>query len=87
MTILRRKYTPPQLAAEYGISPDKVVAWIISGELKAIDASSNRGSPRPRYLIDRADIEAFEQARAVNPPTPKIKRRRRRRDTEVKQYF
>ena len=37
--------------------------------------------------IDEADIEAFEQARAVVPPQPKTRRRRRRLDTAVKEYF
>ena len=87
MTTSRQKLTPPQLAKEWGVSPDKVVAFIRSGELRAIDISSNRGSPRPRYLIDIDDLRAFEAARAVIPPQPKTKRRRRRRDTGIKEYF
>lgn len=86
MTVLRSKLTPPQLAKQWGISPDKILAFIRSGELSAIDISSRRGSPRPRYLIDRRDIEAFELARAVIPPAPKI-RRRRRRDPAITEYF
>ena len=87
MTTLRKKYTPPQLAEMWGISPDKVVGFIKAGELKAIDISSNRGSVRPRYLIDQRDIEVFELARAVVPPAAKTKRRPRRRDPAIKEYF
>ena len=87
MTASRTKLTPPELGKQWGISPDKIVGFIRSGELPAIDISTNRDSPRPRYLIDRADIQAFEAARAVVPPAPKIKRRRRRRDPAVKEYF
>ena len=87
MTASRSKLSPPALAKLWGISADKVVAFIRRGELKAIDISSNRGSPRPRYLIDVVDIEAFELAREVVPPTAKTKRRRRRRDENVKEFF
>ncbi len=87
MTILRSKLTPPQLAKLWGVSADKIVSFIKSGELRAIDVSSNRGSVRPRYLIDRRDIEAFEASRAVVPPAAKPKRRRRRCDSAIKEYF
>ena len=86
MTILRQKLTPPQLAKMWGVSADKIVGFYKSGELKCIDISSDRGSQRPRYLIDKADIKAFELSRAVVPPAPKV-RRRRRRDPAVREYF
>ena len=85
MTILRSKLTPPQLGKMWGVSPDKILAFIRSGELRAIDVSSNRGSPRPRYLIDRADIEAFETARTVVPPAPRARRRRKLQN--IREYF
>ncbi len=84
---LRQKSTPPQYAKEISVSPDKVIVFIKSGELKAMDISTDRGSPRPRYLIDRADIIAFEASRAIIPPAAKVKRRRRRRDPAIKEYF
>ncbi len=86
MTILRRKMSPPELAKQWGVSADKIVGFIRSGELRAIDVSSRRGSPRPRFLIDIKDIELFEVNRAVVPPAPKTKRRRKR-DTTVKEFF
>ncbi len=83
----RQKISPPTLAKMWGVSADKIVGFIRSGELKAIDVSSDRESVRPRYLIDRADIEAFELSRAVVAPAPKPKRRRRRRDPAIREYF
>ena len=84
----RQKMTPPALAKLWGVSVDKIIAFIRRGELRAIDSSSDRGSPRPRFLIDHKDIEAFELARAVAPPAPKTRRRRRRRnDPAVREYF
>ena len=84
MATVKQKLTPPQVAALWGISPDKVVYWIQSGELRAIDASTNRGA-RPRYLIDRDDLADFEQSRLVASPTPKPMRQRPA--SPVKNYF
>jgi hypothetical protein len=64
MSTAVRKLTPPQVAKQWGVAPEKIVAWIRSGELKAIDASTSRGK-RPRYLIDIKDLAAFEQSRLV----------------------
>jgi hypothetical protein len=80
----RRKVSVPYLAKEWGIATNKITAWIKSGELKAINVATSRDQ-RPRYLIDRADIEAFERARLVVPEQPP--RPRRTRQTEVKDYF
>lgn len=63
---IKTKMTPPQLARRWGVSPDKIVFFILTGELRAIDASLKRGT-KPRYLIDVADVEAFEAARTVVP--------------------
>jgi hypothetical protein len=80
----RRKVTPPQYARQLGVDTAKVLKWIRSGELRAIDASTTRGS-RPRYLIDVADILTFEAGRSVQPPTPRPQRRRRQ--TGVIEFF
>ena len=83
----RQKISPPQLARRYGVSPDKVLTWIRSGELRAMDASTKRGG-RPRYLIDEDDIRAFEDGRAVVPPSaPTRKCRRSVRDDDVIEFF
>jgi len=84
VAIAKRKFTPPEVAALWGISADKVVGWIRAGELRAIDASRNRGQ-RPRYLIDVADLADFEARRTATPP-PKQKRRRRA-DTGTIEFY
>jgi len=81
----RRKFSPPQLARVYGVDPGKILAWIRSGELRAINGSIRTGG-RPRYLIDLADIALFEQRRATVPP-PKATRRRRRSAPGVTEFF
>jgi hypothetical protein len=70
----RTKLTPPQVAARYGISPDKVLGWIKAGELRAFNAAT-RAQGRPRWLIDVADLLAFEQARSAIPAPRKARRR------------
>ncbi len=62
----RQKFTPPQVARAWGIDPIKVLQWIRSGQLRAIDGATP-GSTRPRYLVDRDDLAAFEAARTVRP--------------------
>lgn len=74
--IERVKMTPPQLARQWGVTVDKVLTWIRSGELAAIDASTRRNQ-RPRFLIDVSAVEAFERSRAVVPASAPAPRRRR----------
>ena len=83
-TSKRTKLSPPQLAAQWGVDVHKILHWIRSGELRAINAATDRNG-RARYLIDATDIQVFEAARAVQPPTPRI--RRRRADPNVIQFF
>jgi len=80
----RAKLTPPEVARRWGVSPDKVIGWIRSGELRAIDVSAHPGIGRPRYRIDITDLMEFEMRRQV-VITPKVKRRRR--DPSVIEFF
>jgi excisionase family DNA binding protein len=85
----RTKLTPPEVARLWGISPDKVLAWIRSGELRAINAAmSTRG--RPRYLIDVKDLEDFENRRAVASSVSHVRDKRTRRKADqsgIIQFF
>jgi hypothetical protein len=80
----RSKLTPPELARRWGISSDKILRWIASGELIATNAAATANG-RPRWLIDLADLAAFELRRAAQP---KAAAPRRRKTTEgVIQFF
>jgi hypothetical protein len=59
------KLTPPRLADRWGVSCDKVLSLVRSGELRAVNISEGR--QRARYLIDLADIEEFERRRETRP--------------------
>jgi excisionase family DNA binding protein len=59
------KLTPPRLADRWGVSTDKILSLVRSGELRAINVSEGR--QRARYLIDLADVEEFERRRETRP--------------------
>ena len=62
----RTKISVPVLAKEWGVSNAKITGFIKAGELRAINVADRPGQ-RPRYLIDRADVETFEDSRLVVP--------------------
>ena len=79
------KITPPKLAKMWGVGVGKVLSWVKTGELAAIDVATRRGS-RPRYLISWEAIAAFEASRAVSPASASSPRRRRR-PPDVIEFF
>jgi len=81
-----RKLTPPEVARRYGVSPEKVLGWIKSGELRAVNVATRREGRKPRYRIDEGDLLAFEAARAPQPAPP-MSRRRRHRPQSVIEFF
>jgi hypothetical protein len=86
--LARRKITPPQVAKLWGIDVNKVLHWIRSGQLKAINGARKASGTKPRYLIDIADLEAFERSRsAVTDATERPARMRRQGQAEVTEYF
>jgi hypothetical protein len=56
--------TPPELARRYGVNVGKVLGWVHSGELNALNLASRLGG-RPRYFIRRQDLEDFETRRST----------------------
>ena len=59
--------TPPELARRWRVKPERVIAWIRSGELRAFDVSSRPGVGKPRYRIPEDAIVEFQQRRSANP--------------------
>lgn len=81
-----RKLTPPQLARRLGVGVDKVLNWIRTGELRAINGATNPHG-RPRYLIDVTDVELFEAARRVVPKKPSPIRARHSGPAKFTKFF
>lgn len=80
---IEKTFSPREIAQRFRVSHAKVLVWISSGELRAVNVASTPGG-KPMYRVYPADLEAFENARVVVPPQPKPPRRRRA--TGVKQY-
>lgn len=61
-----RKYlTPRQVALAFGVRLEKVLAWIHSGELPALNLASET-SKRPLWKVRPQDMDAFEERRLLN---------------------
>lgn len=76
--------SPPAVARRLAVKADKVVRWIKSGELPAINVAE-RPIGRPRYRIAEVDLQDFLRRRSATPPTKPV--RRRRRDPQVTEFF
>jgi hypothetical protein len=81
-----RKLRPPEIARLYGVSPDKVITWIRSGELRAINIATRVGG-RPRFLVDAADLAAFEIRRQSHSKMTTTQRPRRQRPADIIEFF
>ena len=80
----RPTISPADLARHWGIKIDKVLNWISSGQLKAVNVAAN-ASGKPRYRIDAEALAAFKAARTLATPEPR-RRRRSRPEDDVPQY-
>ena len=76
-------YSPAEVAKSYGASVDKVVGWIRSGRLTAINIGN--GGVKPRWRIRESDLAEFEQSRLSQAPAKPA--RRRRKPEGVTEYF
>ena len=83
-TSQQRKLTVPGLAAEWNCSTDQVLRLIHAGELVALNVAL-KTSGRPRYLIDRVEVERFEDRRTVRPL--RKGRQRNRSQSGVIEFF
>jgi len=80
-------FTPPQVARERAVRVGKVLAWIASGELEAVNHATGVLG-RPRWRVSAEALRAFDRARSnrsrMLPATP---RTTRRAVTNVTEYF
>lgn len=61
--------TPPEIAKARKISVRKVLYWIESGELEAINHATRR-SNRPLWKISPDALSRFDRSRSSRPSTP-----------------
>jgi excisionase family DNA binding protein len=77
-----RGLTVRDIAKLMRVSRDKVLGWIRRGELRAANTADAR-CRKPRWVIDRADLELFRKGRQAAPP---VKPRRQRRTADIDFY-
>ena len=64
---------------------EEVLAWIKTGELRAINVGRKPGAKKPRWRITHEALEAFELTRTATPLPAKA--RRRRQPAEVIEFY
>lgn len=86
-SVTRRHLTPPQVAEEFGVATAKVITWIRTGELTALNLA-NRGCRRPRYAIPLDALDDFRRSRQVVPDggLSTTRRLRRKAEANVREY-
>jgi excisionase family DNA binding protein len=68
-------FTVREVARRYRVSPDKVRAWIMRGELPAINTAAQ--CRRRRWVVTTGGLAEFERRRSARPPPEPAPRRRR----------
>jgi excisionase family DNA binding protein len=74
-----------EVAEHYGVTAGTVLAWLRSGELRAINVGRRVGARKPRWRITPEALAAFERRRTPSP-TPAPTRRRKRAADHVMFY-
>lgn len=78
--------SPPQIARARGVRVAKVIHWIRTGELEAINLASRRDG-RPRWRISPEALARFDAARSSRVAIRSPARRRTTTATEVDHFF
>jgi excisionase family DNA binding protein len=79
--------TVARVAERYGVTEGTVLAWISSGELKALNVGRKPGAKKPRWRVSETALEAFEAARSAAAPAPPKARRPRRQNNDVVRFY
>ncbi len=88
MQIVVKHRTPEEVAAILGVSANKVLGWIGTKELLAINVATRR-SQRPRWKISEEAFQAFQANRSnvATLPDRQPKTRTRRAVPAVRQWI
>jgi excisionase family DNA binding protein len=69
--------TVNDVCERYDVAEHTVLAWIRSGELRAVNVGRKPGAKKPRWRITQEALDAFELLRTPTPILPRTKRRKR----------
>jgi hypothetical protein len=82
-----RHHRVTEVAAIYAVTRETVLAWIANGELVPTDVSRCRNRKRPTWRISDAALARFDLLRAKQAIEVSACRRRRRKDSQMIEYF
>ena len=80
-----RFLSPPRVAKLLGVTPETVLGWIRSGELRGFNLAA-RTAKKPRFRVDRIDLEAFLAGRTVQSPPKACRRRTQYRPADYTEF-
>lgn len=75
--------SPPALAKEAGVAREKIIAFINSGELRAINLSEGTV---PRWRVSEDDWQAFLASKSNQKPAKKTRRRTQKQSDVIEFY-
>ncbi len=79
-------YSLAEIASRWGCSHSTVLTLVRSGNLQAVDISSNPGG-RSRFIVPAESLEDFELLRTVTPPSTPVKRHVKVRKRDVIEFI
>lgn len=75
-------FSPAEVAEKLGVTRDKVMRWIRSGELVAVNLATSMLT-RPRFRVQQCELDAFLNRRKVQVATPTPRRPRKVNTGEI----
>ncbi len=79
-----RALTIREVAERYAVDEHTVLAWIKTGELRAIAVNRKPGARKKRWRVTAESLTSFEMLRTYSPPPPRT--RRRKQSAEMIQF-
>jgi chromosome segregation and condensation protein ScpB len=83
----RRWLTVAEIAAERGISVDKVLQWLREGELVGVNVAQNANGKNPRWRVAPEALADFERRRSSAPPAKPSRRKQPASDSYTPKYY
>lgn len=80
-----RTFSVREVTERYAVNEHTVLAWIRSGELRAVNVGVRPGAKKPRWRITTESLAAFEAARTPSPPLPRT--RRTKQSIDVVEFY
>lgn len=86
-TVAKEHYTLLEIAERWGVSHSTVLTHVYTGDLRALDISTNPKG-KSRFIVPAEALADFEAARATPPPDQPLRRKRVKvRSGEVIEFF